>query len=101
VLQGVASYYAEEFDGRPTASGEVYNMHSLTAAHRSLPFQTLLKVTNTTNGRSVVVRVNDRGPFKEGRILDLSLEAAMQLGMIGNGTAPVTVEIIKPGPTGE
>jgi rare lipoprotein A len=69
-------------------------MHALTAAHRTLPFNTLLKVTNLGNGKTVVVRVNDRGPFKEGRIVDLSLEAARRLGMMGPGTAMVSLEIV-------
>lgn len=73
-------------------------MHALTAAHRTLPFNTLLKVTNIANGRSVVVRVNDRGPFKEGRIVDLSLEAARRLGMMEAGTAVVRLEILGAGP---
>jgi rare lipoprotein A len=89
---GVASYYGKQFHGRKTASGEKYNMHALTAAHRTLPFGTQVKVTNLTNDRSVVVRVNDRGPFIRGRIMDVSLEAARRLQMIGAGTARVRLE---------
>lgn len=94
-LRGIASYYADEFNGRPTASGEVYDMHGLTAAHRTLPFNTRVKVTNQDNGRSVVVRVNDRGPFKDDRVIDLSLAAARQLGITVAGTATVSLEIVE------
>lgn len=91
---GKASYYAKKFSGRRTASGEPLHRDSLTCAHRSYPFGTLLKVTNITNGQHVVVRVNDRGPFRKGRIIDLSWGAAKALGMIAQGIAPVTVEKI-------
>jgi rare lipoprotein A len=100
-LSGVASYYADEFHGRTTANGEVYDMHALTAAHPALPFNTKLRVTNLMNGSSVVVRVNDRGPFKAGRIIDLSLEAAKRIGLIAPGTAPVSLEILAPESAGE
>ena len=96
-LEGVASYYAHEFDGRTTANGEVYDMNALTAAHRSLPFGTLLRITNVENGKSVVVRINDRGPFVEGRIIDLSLGAAKAVGMIQHGTAMVKLDILRLG----
>ena len=96
-LNGYASYYAEEFNGRPTASGEIYDMHKLTAAHRTLPFNTIVKVYNLDNGRSIQVRINDRGPFKEDRVIDLSLEGAKQLGIIPLGTAPVRLQIIEMG----
>jgi len=89
---GKASYYAKKLTGRRTASGERLHSDSLTCAHRSYPFGTLLRVTNITNGRQVVVRVNDRGPFRKGRIIDLSWSAAKALGMIAQGIAPVTVE---------
>lgn len=89
---GKASYYSKKFSGRMTASGERLHKDSLTCAHRSYPFGTLLKVTNITNGQQVVVRVNDRGPFRKGRIIDLSWGAAKALGMIAQGIAPVTVE---------
>lgn len=89
---GKASYYAKSFTGRKTASGERLHRDSMTCAHRNYPFGTLLKVTNITNGRQVVVRVNDRGPFRKGRIIDLSWGAAKELGMIAQGIAPVTVE---------
>jgi rare lipoprotein A len=93
-LEGVASYYADEFDGRPTSNGETYDMHALTAAHRTLPFNTRVRVTNLSNGRSVVVRINDRGPFVSDRIIDLSYRAAEELSMVGPGTARVRIEIV-------
>lgn len=89
---GVASWYGEEFDGQQTASGEVFDADSLTAAHPSLPFQTRLKVTNLANGRSVVVRVNDRGPAN-GRLIDLSEAAAERLGMKSRGFARVELRL--------
>jgi len=92
---GFASYYGEKFHGRRTASGEIFNMYKLTAAHRKLPFGTYVKVTNLENGRSVIVRINDRGPFKKNRIIDLSYEAAKRLGMISKGVARVKLEVIK------
>ncbi len=91
----VCSYYADKFHGRTTSNGEIFNMYKLTCAHKTLPFNTMLKVTNEDNGKSVVVRVNDRGPFIEGRDLDLSYEAARQVGMIGEGVKKLKVEIIK------
>jgi rare lipoprotein A len=96
-LEGVASYYADEFNGRKTASGELYDMNDLTAAHRTLPFGTKVKVTNLDTGRSVVVRINDRGPFKDDRVLDLSLGAAKQLGLIAMGTGRVILQILELG----
>lgn len=94
VMTGQASYYAHKYHGRQTASGETYNMHGMTAAHRDLPFGAMLRVTNLQNGNAVVVRVNDRGPFKPGRIVDVSLAAAERLGLIFNGTADVQVEVL-------
>lgn len=91
---GKASYYAQKYNGHQTASGETYDMYAMTAAHRDLPFGTPIRVTNLQNGRSVVVRVNDRGPFKPGRIVDVSLAAAEQLGLILNGTADVQVDVL-------
>lgn len=96
--EGRASYYADEFNGRKTSNGEVFDMNELTAAHRSLPFHTKVKVTNLDNGRSVTVRINDRGPFVEGRIIDLSLAGAKAIGMVGTGTAPVRLEVVEFGP---
>jgi rare lipoprotein A len=94
-LTGIASYYAEEFNGRKTANGEVFDMNELTAAHRTLPFQTIVVVRNLDNGKDVQVRINDRGPFVGGRVIDLSLEAARQLDMLGSGTARVSLEVLE------
>ena len=94
-LEGTASYYADEFHGRKTSNGEIYDMHALTAAHRTLPFDTKVRVVNIENKRSVVVRINDRGPFKDNRVIDVSLEAARLLGLIPLGTAPVRLEILE------
>ena len=92
---GVASYYGKKFHKRPTASGEIFNMYKLTAAHRVLPLGTVVRVTNLSNGRWVEVKVNDRGPFIEGRILDLSFAAALELEMVEAGTTTVMIEILK------
>ncbi|HPH60508.1 MAG TPA: septal ring lytic transglycosylase RlpA family protein [Candidatus Syntrophosphaera sp.] len=89
----VASYYGKGFHGRRTASGEVYNQYAMTCAHKTLPFQTLLKVTNPKNGKNVIVRVTDRGPFKRGRDIDLSFGAAKEIGMIAAGV--MKVEVVK------
>jgi rare lipoprotein A len=91
---GVASWYGKPYHGRRTASGEVYNMWQMTAAHPSLPFGTRVVVTNLDNGRSVVVRINDRGPFVRGRIIDVSRKAASQLGFLGKGLTRVGVRVI-------
>ncbi len=93
-FRGIASFYGRGFAGRPTATGEIFNPEAMTAAHRSLPFGTRVRVTNTRNGRSVVVRINDRGPFIRGRIIDVSTGAARNLGMINSGLAPVTIEVL-------
>ncbi|HSH48823.1 MAG TPA: septal ring lytic transglycosylase RlpA family protein [Halomonas sp.] len=87
--KGVASYYADFFQGRTTASGEVFNQAALTAAHRTLPFGTRVTVTRRDNGEQVEVVINDRGPFVDGRIIDLSKRAARELGMLHRGTAQV------------
>ena len=89
---GTASFYGARHHGKRTASGEPFNQHGLTAAHRSLPFGTRVKVTNLKNDRSVVVRINDRGPHTRGRLIDLSRAAAQQLDMIRSGTARVRVQ---------
>ncbi len=94
VYSGKASWYGPGFHGRRTANGEVFNSNDLTAAHRSLPFGTKVRVTNMNNGRSVVVRINDRGPFAGGRIIDLSAGAARSINMINSGVAPVRVEVL-------
>ena len=92
---GVASYYGPGFHGRRTANGETFNMHAMTAAHRTLPFGTKLKVTNLANGKSTIVRVNDRGPYVGGRIIDLSVAAAQQIGSTSSGVARVNLEVVK------
>lgn len=94
-LEGVASYYAHEFHGRLTSNGETFDMNSLTAAHRTLPFGTRVRVTNLENSKAIEVRINDRGPFKEGRIIDLAMGAAKELDMIRNGTARVRLEVLE------
>ncbi len=90
----VASYYADKYHGRKTSNGETFNMYDMTAAHKTLPFNTKVKVTNLSNGKSVIVRINDRGPFVKGREIDLSKGAAVKIGMIKSGTAKVSLEII-------
>jgi len=92
--EGIASWYGKEFEGRPTASGEIFDSSKLTAAHPSLPFGTMLVVTNQHNNKKVTVRVNDRGPFVAARIVDVSRAAAEQLDMIVTGTAPVIIESV-------
>ncbi|WAP70157.1 septal ring lytic transglycosylase RlpA family protein [Jiella pelagia] len=91
---GNASYYGKRFHGRRTANGERFNMNAMTAAHKSLPFGTKVRVTNRRNGKSVVVRINDRGPYAHGRVIDLSRGAASRIGMIHSGTAPVQIDIL-------
>ena len=93
-FRGIASFYGNYFAGKKTASGERFNPSRMTAAHRSLPFGTKVRVTNMRNGRSVVVRINDRGPFIRGRVIDLSKGAAGVIGMVGRGIAPVRVEVL-------
>ena len=94
-LEGVASYYADDFHGKKTSNGEIYDMNDLTAAHRTFPFGTKVRITNLENGKTVVVRVNDRGPFHEGRIIDLSLGAAKELDLVRTGTARVRIEVLE------
>ena len=94
VSHGMASWYGSKFDGRRTANGERYDMHQLTAAHPTLPFGTLVQVTNVENGRQVVVRINDRGPFGRRRVIDLSYAAARELRMVGPGTARVELAVL-------
>lgn len=96
ILEGKATYYSDKLDGNTTASGEKYDKGKLTAAHRTLPFGTKVKVTNLANGKSVVVTINDRGPFgKKERIIDLSRAAAEKIGMIQAGVVDVTVEVLE------
>jgi rare lipoprotein A len=92
---GLASWYGPGFYGRQTASGTVYTGRALTAAHRSLPFGTMVRVTNLENGRRVVVVIDDRGPFIHGRVIDLSVTAARQLGMIRDGVVPVRIKVVE------
>ena len=94
LIYGKASFYGSEFNGRKTANGEIYDENVLTAAHRTLPFGTFLSVTNTRNNRSVIVRINDRGPFHPHRILDVSKLAAEELDMIKYGVAEIEAEIL-------
>jgi rare lipoprotein A len=94
VEEGVASWYGVPFNGRRTSNGEVYDMHTMTAAHRTLPFNTVVRVTNLSNGKQTQVRINDRGPFVANRIIDLSMAASEAINMIGTGTAQVRLEIV-------
>lgn len=94
--EGIASWYGEKFHGRRTSSGEPYDMYALTAAHKTLPLPTHVRVTNLENGRSLIVRVNDRGPFAHNRLIDLSYAAAYRLGYLDTGTARVRVEAVGP-----
>lgn len=101
VLTGVASYYHDSLHGNKTASGKIYNKNQLSAAHKSLPLGTRVRVTEQGSGRSVILEVNDRGPFIKGRIIDLSRRAATELGMIKKGLAKVKVEVLSlPGRSG-
>lgn len=97
VMTGVSSFYAEDFHGKLTANGEVYDMYGVTAAHKTLPLNTIARVTNLENNKSLILRINDRGPYVKGRILDCSYGAAKKLGFINNGTAKVKIEIIEVG----
>jgi rare lipoprotein A len=99
--RGVASWYGEKFHGARTASGEPYDMYAMTAAHRTLPLPTYARVTNLRNGRSVVVKINDRGPFAHNRVIDLSYSAASRLEMLGAGTTLVEIEALEPGGVAE
>ncbi len=92
--RGIASWYGSDFDGKPTASGEIYNMYASTAANKTLPLGTIVRVRNLNNGKTTVVRINDRGPFVKGRIIDLSYKAAKDIGIDRTGTAPVVIKII-------
>ena len=92
--EGVASWYGADFHGKKTSNGETYDMYAMTAAHKTLPLGVYVRVTNTANGKQATVRVNDRGPFVKGRIIDLSYAAAKALGVVGPGTAPVHIEAL-------
>ncbi len=95
VQKGLASWYGSDFHGKLTSNREIYNMHALTAAHKTLPFGVYVRVTNLNNGKSIVVRINDRGPFIKGRIIDLSYAAAKKLGLDISGVAPVKIKVLK------
>ena len=97
--RGIASWYGRKFHGRPTSSGERYNMYAMTAAHTILPIPSYARVTHLGSGRSVIVRINDRGPFHADRVIDLSYAAAHKLGVVNSGSARVEVEAILPGKT--
>ncbi|MDC7224417.1 MAG: septal ring lytic transglycosylase RlpA family protein [Spirochaetales bacterium] len=94
--RGTASWYGPNFQGKKTANGEIFDTEELTAAHKTLPFDTLVRVTNLSNGKSVTVRINDRGPYVDDRLIDLSRKGAETLGMIDSGTAPVLLETLDP-----
>ena len=92
--EGKASWYGKPFDGRRASNGEIYDMYKLTAAHRTLPFETMVRVTNLSNGKSTTVRITDRGPFVDNRIIDLSLAAAREIDSVGPGVVPVRLEVL-------
>jgi len=94
-VSGLASYYADRYHGRTTANGERFDQNAMTAAHRTLPFGTKVKVINAKNGQSVIVRINDRGPFVKGRIIDLSRSAFARIGSTASGVMPVEIEVIR------
>lgn len=95
VMKGVSSFYAEDFHGKLTANGEVYDMYGVTAAHKTLPLNTVCRVTNLSNNKSLILRINDRGPYIAGRILDCSYGAAKKLDFIQQGTTDVKIEVIE------
>lgn len=94
--KGIASWYGKDFHGKKTANGEIYDMYAMTAAHKTLPLGTWVQVCNRTNKKCIQIRINDRGPFVRGRIIDLSYTGAKKLGIVGPGTAPVTLKAIAP-----
>ncbi|MCX7829675.1 MAG: septal ring lytic transglycosylase RlpA family protein [Acidobacteria bacterium] len=95
--KGIASWYGDEFKGKPTASGEIFDPEKMTAAHKTLPFGTIIKVTNLDNGETAELKINDRGPFVRGRIIDCSKKGAKELGFYGAGTAKVKIEVLREG----
>jgi rare lipoprotein A len=95
VIKGISSFYAEDFHGKLTANGEVYDMYGLTAAHKTMPLNTICRVTNLSNDKSLILRINDRGPYVKGRILDCSYGAAKKLGFVNDGTTKVKIEVIE------
>ena len=98
---GIASWYGEPYHGRTASNGEIYDMDQLTAAHRTLPFETIVRVTNLSNNRNVDVRITDRGPFVKGRIIDLSLAAARDIDMLREGVVRVRLKVIPPPPSAD
>ena len=95
MYKGISSYYGEKFHGKLTANGEIFDMYGVTAAHKEFPFNTVARVTNENNGKSLIIRINDRGPYIDGRILDCSFGAAKKLGFVSDGMAPVKIEIME------
>ena len=95
IMKGISSFYAEDFHGKLTANGEVYDMYGLTAAHKTLPLNTIVRVTNLANSKSLILRINDRGPYIKGRILDCSYGAAKKLDFVNQGTTEVKIEVIE------
>jgi rare lipoprotein A len=95
VYKGISSYYGPKFHGKLTANGEIFDMYGVTAAHKEFPFNTVTRVTNENNGKSLIIRINDRGPYVGDRILDCSFGAAKKLGFVSEGTAPVKIEILE------
>ena len=95
VYKGISSFYGSKFHGKLTANGEIFDMYGVSAAHKEFPFNTIARVTNENNGKSLMIRINDRGPYVNGRILDCSFGAAKKLGFVSDGTAPVKIEILE------
>ena len=95
VYKGISSYYGPKFHGKLTANGEIFDMYGVTAAHKEFPFNTMIRVTNEKNGKSLMIRITDRGPYVDGRILDCSFGAAKKLGFVSEGTASVKIEILE------
>ena len=95
IYTGISSYYGPKFHGKLTANGEIFDMYGVTAAHKEFPFNTVVRVTNENNGKSLIIRINDRGPYVDKRILDCSFGAAKKLGFVGSGTTPVKIEVIE------
>ena len=95
VYKGISSFYGPNFHGKLTANGEIFDMYGVSAAHKEFPFNTIVRVTNKNNGKSLMIRINDRGPYVDGRILDCSFGAAKKLDFVSDGTAPVKIEILE------
>ena len=95
VYKGISSFYGPKFHGKLTANGEIFDMYGVSAAHKEFPFNTVVRVTNEKNGKSLLIRINDRGPYIAGRILDCSFGAAKKLGFVGEGTAKVKIEVLE------